>query len=139
MKKATGLNQKLMILILTSTSTSIYHQVKRAGDVKLGVHTICMQWSKIMSDKGTDQLFTNIAHKVNLKLGGIKHTLDSKQLGILSEDKNMVVGIDVTHPSPGLASNAPSVASMAASIDANLAQWPADIRIQTACQEIVGV
>lgn len=87
-------------MILTSTSSSIYNQVKRAGDVKLGVHTIYMQWSKVVTDKGTDQLFTNIAHKINLKLGGINHTLDGKQLGILSEYKTMAVGIDVTHPSP---------------------------------------
>lgn len=137
LKKATGLNKKLMIVILTSTSTSIYNQVKRAGDVKLGVHTICMQWSKIVNARGTEQAFSNIAHKINLKLGGVNHTLESKELGILSEDKTMVVGIDVTHPSPGSASNAPSVASMVASIDANLAQWPADIRIQTARQEMV--
>lgn len=138
LKKAIGLNQKLMIVILTTTSTSTYNQVKRAGDVKLGVHTCCMQWSNIVNDRGTGQLFTNIAHKINLKLGGINHTLDRNKLGILSEDKTMVVGIDVTHPSPGSASNAPSVASMVASIDANIAQWPADIRIQTARQEMVG-
>ena len=138
LENVTGMNKKLMIVILTSTSTSIYNQVKRAGDVKLGVHTICMQWSKIVNARGTEQVFTNIAHKINLKLGGVNHTLESKELGIISEDKTMVVGIDVTHPSPGSASNAPSVASMVASIDANLAQWPADIRIQTARQEMVG-
>lgn len=66
------------------------------------------------------------------------HTLDSNKLGILSEDKIVVVRIDVTHPSPGSASNAPSVASMVASIDANIAQWPADVRTQTARQEMVG-
>lgn len=137
LKKATGLKQKLMMVILTSTSSSIYNQIKRAGDVKLGVHTICMQWSKVVTDKRTDQLFTNIAHKINLKLGGTNHTLDSRQLGILSEDKTMVVGIDVTHPSPGSSSDAPSVASMVASVDKNIAQWPADVRIQGARQEMV--
>lgn len=96
-----------------------------------------MQWSKVVTDQGTDQLFTNIVHKINLKLGGINHTLDSKQLGILSEDKIMVVEIDVTHPSPGSASNATSFTSMVASIDKRLAQWPADIRIQEARQEMV--
>lgn len=138
LKKATGLKQRLMIVILTSPSSSIYNQVKRAGDIRLGVHTICMQWSKVVADRGTEQLFTNVALKINLKLGGTNHTLDSKQLGILSEDKTMVVGIDVTHPSPGSNSNAPSVASMVASIDKKLAQWPADIRIQEARQEMVG-
>lgn len=38
LKKATGLKQRLMIVILTSTSSSIYNQVKRSGDIKL----VCM-------------------------------------------------------------------------------------------------
>ncbi|KAK2924445.1 Piwi domain [Fusarium oxysporum f. sp. vasinfectum] len=42
----------------------------------------------------------------------------------------MVVGIDVTHPSPGSSSNAPSVSAMVASIDNSLGQWPATLRIR---------
>jgi eukaryotic translation initiation factor 2C len=49
----------------------------------------------------------------------------------------MVVGLDVTHPSPGSSSKAPSVAAIVASVDEWLGQWPADIRIQPAQQEIV--
>ncbi len=49
----------------------------------------------------------------------------------------MVVGIDVTHPSPGSASTAPSVAGIVASVDSRLAQWPADLKIQTAREEMV--
>ena len=63
--------------------------------------------------------------------------LDKSKLGVLAEGKTMVVGIDVTHPSPGSAKNAPSVAGIVASIDQWLGQWPADLRIQTARQEMV--
>jgi hypothetical protein len=49
----------------------------------------------------------------------------------------MVVGIDVTHPSPGSASKAPSVAGIVASVDQWLGQWPADLQIQRARQEMV--
>ena len=49
----------------------------------------------------------------------------------------MVVGIDVTHPSPGSASHAPSVARILASIDWRLEQWPADLRVQASCLEKV--
>ena len=49
----------------------------------------------------------------------------------------MIVGIDVTHPSPGSSSNAPSVAGIVASIDEWLGQWPGDLRIQPARQEMV--
>lgn len=49
----------------------------------------------------------------------------------------MVVGIDVTHPSPGSGNSAPSVAAMVASSDSLLAQWPAEIRVNPARQEKV--
>lgn len=48
----------------------------------------------------------------------------------------MVVGIDVTHPAPG-EEGAPSVAAMVASRDGDLAQWPADLRINAHRQEMV--
>jgi len=49
----------------------------------------------------------------------------------------MVVGIDVTHPASGSSANAPSVASIVASVDQWLAQWPAELSIQTGGQEMV--
>lgn len=50
----------------------------------------------------------------------------------------MVVGIDVTHPSPGSAKGAPSTAAIVASTDKFLSQWPADLSIQkVARQEMV--
>ncbi|KAI4246752.1 MAG: hypothetical protein L6R40_001781 [Gallowayella cf. fulva] len=51
-------------------------------------------------------------------------------LDIISKGATMIVGIDVTHPSPGSAETAPSVAGMVASVDKHLSQWPADLRIQ---------
>ncbi|KGM92618.1 uncharacterized protein PADG_11068 [Paracoccidioides brasiliensis Pb18] len=49
----------------------------------------------------------------------------------------MVVGIDDTHPSPGSASNTPSIAGVVAFMNSQVAQWPADLPIQTSCQEMV--
>jgi eukaryotic translation initiation factor 2C len=49
----------------------------------------------------------------------------------------MVVGLDVTHPSPGSKDSAPSVAGIVASIDKFLGQWPADFRIQESRKEMI--
>ena len=49
----------------------------------------------------------------------------------------MVVGVDVTHPSPGSASNAPSIAGRVASVDRRLGQWPAYLRIRESRKEMV--
>lgn len=81
-----------------------------------------------VSEKENRTYFANVALKFNLKLGGTNHTLEKSYMGILSKDQTMVVGIDVVHPSPG--SGKASVASMVASIDKNLAQWPVDLQVQ---------
>lgn len=77
----------------------------------------------------------NVALKINLKLGGVNQKIDDAKLGIISEEKTMVVGIDVTHPSPGSSESAPSVAGMVASINKDLAQWPAELRIQSKARQ----
>lgn len=130
---------RLVLIILPTAHTLLYNRVKHAGDVKVGVHTVCVVGSKFA--KAQPQYFANVALKFNLKLGGINQLVDNTRhntcLGIINEDKTMVVGVDVTHPSPGSASNAPSVAGMVASVDRWLGQWPADLRIQESRKEMV--
>lgn len=42
----------------------------------------------------------------------------------------MIIGLDVTYPSPGSAEGTPSIAAMVSSVDKQLAQWPASLSIQ---------
>lgn len=126
---------KLVLIILPYKDTPMYNWIKYHGDVLLGIHTVCVVGSKFA--KAQPQYFANVALKFNLKLGGINQMIENKQLDIIDEDKTMVVGVDVTHPSPGSASNAPSVASMVASVDKRLGQWPADLRVQESRKEMV--
>lgn len=127
---------KLIFVIIPYVDSSIYNRVKFACDVKDGLLNVCTIGSKF-AKPNNDQYFANVALKFNLKLGGRNQYLDNVKLGIIAEGKTMVVGIDVTHPSPGSASNAPSVAGIVASVDQWLGQWPADLRIQKARQEMV--
>jgi eukaryotic translation initiation factor 2C len=48
----------------------------------------------------------------------------------LREKTTMVVGADVTHPSPLSAEGTPSVASVVASVDKDFVQYPASLSIQ---------
>lgn len=125
----------LLLVILPIANTPLYNHIKRVGDISVGIHTICVVGSKFA--KKSPQYFANVALKFNLKLGGVNQLVDKARLGVIEEDKTMVVGIDVTHPSPGSSPNAPSVASMVASVDKWLGQWPADIRIQESRTEMV--
>jgi eukaryotic translation initiation factor 2C len=132
---------KLLLVILPKADSLIYNRVKYMGDVKHGIHTICVIGSKLAKTypNGSPDLqyFANVALKFNLKLGGANQFLDSSKLGIVALKKTMVVGLDVTHPSPGSSSKAPSVVGIVSSVDNTLAQWPADIRIQESRQEMV--
>ncbi|KJK73535.1 hypothetical protein H634G_11206 [Metarhizium anisopliae BRIP 53293] len=127
----------LLFIILPEANTPLYKRLKTLADKNYGIHTICSVGSKLEKERGRDQYMANVALKFNLRLGGINQTVENKNLGIVDQNKTMIVGIDVTHPSPGSSSNAPSVSAMVASIDKFLGQWPATLRIQRARQENV--
>jgi eukaryotic translation initiation factor 2C len=125
----------ILVIVPEREMTMVYNRVKYACDIKEGILNVCVLDSKF--SRANDQYFANVGLKFNLKLGGRNHSLDPSKMGILGEKKTMVVGIDVTHPAPGSSSNAPSVAGIVASVDEWLGQWPADLRIQSARQEMV--
>ncbi|SPO04370.1 uncharacterized protein DNG_07055 [Cephalotrichum gorgonifer] len=128
----------LLLIILPTSNSQLYHPIKTCGDTKFGIHTICVVAEKLAKERGQDQYFNNVALKLNLKLSGRNQLVDSTRLGIINEDKTMVVGVDVTHPSPGSSRTAPSIAGMVASIDRYVSQWPGVLRIQSeALQEMV--
>lgn len=141
-KAAASSGIDLLLVILPgrdkSDNTELYNTIKTLGDTKYGIHTVCVVGQKFIGDRGQDQYFANVALKFNLKLGGNNQMVEPTRLSFIQEDKTMLVGIDVTHPSPGSSDRAPSVAGMVASIDKNLGQWPGILSMQAeARQEMV--
>ena len=129
-----------LLIILPARDPALYNRIKQLGDITFGIHTVCVVADKFC--KRGVRYYANVALKFNLKLGGVNQLLDNKDnktkpLGIIDDGKTMVVGLDVTHPSPGSTSNAPSVAGMVASVDKILGQWPAILRIQNSREEMV--
>ncbi|KAI0117862.1 ribonuclease H-like domain-containing protein [Nemania sp. FL0031] len=125
-----GQGIKLLFVILPHSPIPVYNRIKQLGDVMHGIHTVCSVSAKIRKGGGMDQYLRNEALKVNLKLGGENHYVQPQGLGLISEDKTMVVGIDVTHPSPGSSDAAPSIAAMVASLNSKLGQWPGILKVQ---------
>ncbi|KAI0967292.1 ribonuclease H-like domain-containing protein [Xylaria arbuscula] len=117
-------NVDFLFVILPSSPIPLYSRIKQLADVKYGIQTICSVGSKIANERGQDQYFRNEALKVNLKLGGTNQLVEPERLGLIADGKTMVVGIDVTHPSPSSSDAAPSIGAMVASIDSKLSQWP---------------
>jgi hypothetical protein len=133
-EKVSKHNLNFVLVILPTRDTEIYNCVKQNCDVRYGIRHACVIAEKF-AKAGNHQYNANEALKINLKLGGTNQLVS--RLGIIDKGKTMLVGIDVTHPSPGSARNAPSIAAIVASIDKNLGQFPADIRMQTGKQEKV--
>lgn len=134
---------RFLLIILPNNSPDLYNHIKRLGDQDFGVLTCCVvaaddKFYNPNADARV-QYNANVALKINLKLGGANHELVEGQLYKIKEleNKTMVIGIDVTHPSVGSSENAPSIAAMVAS-DKRLSQWPADLRINKSREEMVG-
>jgi hypothetical protein len=105
--------------------------------------------------KKQDQYFSNVALKVNTKLGGMNHhvcdplsfkhclnslntvsQLDERAMRWLTKKKTMMVGIDVTHPGPLSRKGTPPIASVVASVGDSFVQFPASLHIQQTKKEV---
>ncbi|KAG2050097.1 Piwi-domain-containing protein [Suillus hirtellus] len=127
-----------ILVILSRRDNYIYPGIKRICDVELGVHTLHMLTDKVLRDRNKqDQYFSNVALKLNTKLGGINHMLDSESMKWWTKAKTMVVGMDVTHPGPGSIEGTPSIAAVVASADNSFVQFPASLRCQETKKEMI--
>ncbi|KAF3059635.1 Protein argonaute 2 [Daldinia childiae] len=128
----------LFIILPKRMPAPMYNSIKRLGDLRYGIATSCVDGNKLSAQANPAQYLANISMKLNLKLGGNNQLLKFNELTSLNFSETMVVGIDVTHPSPSSGKNTPSIAAVVATINSSLGQWPAVIRRQAkARQEMV--
>jgi eukaryotic translation initiation factor 2C len=133
---ATKQKPTFLLVILSNGDKHIYSGLKHLCDVYLDVPNVCVQAGKIRKDRGQLQYFANVALKVNMKLGGINHSVDDPSLSKLRLPATMVVGMDVTHPGPSTVKGTPSIAAVVASADLRFSQYPASMRIQETKKEV---
>lgn len=135
-----------MFVILGSKDSAMYNEIKYYGDVAYSLPTICVQYTAFKNldlyKKNDIMKYSNVALKLNLKFGGGNQKLvmsgfEQRHHGlrILRSDekfdqKTMVVGYDLTHPTGQSSIFCPSVAAMVANVDPDFHQWPAVIGIQ---------
>ncbi|KAF3318931.1 hypothetical protein TWF173_005341 [Orbilia oligospora] len=146
--KAASMQQKPQIVFcfIPTKDQRLYEYIKRGGDIVAGVSTVVVTMDKankrgqLREPAKAAQYFANVAMKINLKAGGRNHMLQEKQLEPLIEPNKppaMLLGADVTHPSPGSAKGTPSLAAVVASCDRTFGQFPASIRLQTSKKEMI--
>ncbi|QRW22769.1 argonaute-like protein [Rhizoctonia solani] len=128
---------KIVLIVLSNQDKAIYNGIKHLCDVYLDVLTVCVQASKFKDNKA--QYNSNVAMKFNTKLGGINHSIDpqDKTMAWIRAQPTMMVGSDVTHPSPGSFRGTPSIAAVVASVDNQFGQFPASLRLQQSKKEMI--
>ncbi|KAI9340830.1 Piwi domain-containing protein [Obelidium mucronatum] len=128
-----------MIFCVFDKGGITYDEIKLLAETKYNLMTQCFL-SKHLPPRGPKPgVTTNLALKVNAKLGGVNMVVDpAKQLNVLGQPvPTMIMGADVTHPPAG-ANGGVSIASLVASMDAKFAEYRAAIRVQGPRVEIIG-
>jgi len=128
-----GARCQMIVCIIDKEPKKLYEDIKRITLSEAGVLSQCIQYSHVRRPDGIkDQYAANVAMKLNIKLGGATNTVE-KLPGC--HIPTMLVGADVTHPSPG--SGAPSLAAVATSVDKNATRYNTFLRCQKSRLEII--
>jgi len=126
---------QLLFAIIAPTDSHLYSKIKQAGDVKYGVHTQCLLSKN--AKKPNLQLLGNVLLKVNAKLNGINNIVKSKTENGIMAEPTLIMGGDVTHPSPGEHVK-PSVAALVGSMNRDASKYQCEVQAQTHRQEMIG-
>ena len=135
MSKMIEKNIELLFCVIPDRGDT-YGKVKQVAELECGILTQCIKASTLQR-KGTDQsTVSNILLKVNAKLNGTNHKLAAASLPPLMKKPFMLIGADVTHPSPGQ-EQIPSVVGVVSSHDIHGFQYNKCWRLQDPKQEMI--
>ena len=96
-----GKENKIQILfVVIPDSGTTYSSIKKMAELDSGVLTQCIKGGTVYKKRTDTSTISNILLKVNAKLNGTNHKLNSPTINLLTKQKCMFIGADVTHPSP---------------------------------------
>nr|XP_022904421.1 protein argonaute-2-like isoform X1 [Onthophagus taurus]XP_022904423.1 protein argonaute-2-like isoform X2 [Onthophagus taurus] len=132
----------LTVVIIPDTKMA-YSCVKQAAEITVGTLTQCIKSTTLkkllqnIDRRGHSQSTTdNIVLKINAKLKGVNHVLSNYFRPSILEEPIVIMGADVTHPSPD-SQNIPSVAAVTCSYDRNAFKYIFSSRLQEPKLEII--
>ncbi len=114
-----------VVIMLHHKSRLLYDYVKRLCDVEYGVHSVCLDASKLAMGENNKGYCFQTALKLNVKTGGRNQVLARGQSKI-DLDTTQVMGIEITTQTkdgPG------SVVLVVASTGSSLSQWQPGVRM----------
>lgn len=129
-------NVQMLIVIVKDKMRfkDIYPAVKKSAELRCGILTQCIQDKTL--GRLNQSIVENLMLKVNTKLNGTNHVIAQPSQVPLNNTKFMVIGADVTHPSPGQ-TTIPSVVGVAASCDKYGFRYNCEWRLQDPRDEMI--
>ncbi|XP_078039817.1 argonaute 2 [Augochlora pura] len=126
-------NLKLIVVIIPNLENA-YSLVKQMSELKTvgGIVTQVLKAQTLR--KLSPATITNILLKINSKLNGINHQLAHRPPCL--QAPCMLIGADVTHPSPD-STDLPSIAAVAASYSPSAFQYNIELRLQQPREEMI--
>lgn len=100
MERISKENRIKIHFVVIPDSGPTYSSIKKTAELQCGVLTQCIKGGTVFRKRTDTSTISNILLKVNAKLNGTNHRLNSPTIDILSKQKCMFIGADVTHPSP---------------------------------------
>lgn len=96
MTKIKANNTNILFCVIPDSGDG-YSKIKQSAELRCGVLTQCIKAVTIFKKGGDGSTASNILLKVNAKLNGTNHKLYHSTV---LDGNCMVIGADVTHPSP---------------------------------------
>ncbi|XP_071635459.1 protein argonaute-4-like [Temnothorax longispinosus] len=129
---------KLIIVIIPNRTDVMYGKLKKITEMDVGVLTQCIKLQTLKRLGQYKQVTTvrNILLKINSKLNGVNHIFDRMPACLNEKYPCMLVGADVTHPSPD-SKDSPSIAAVAASRDKSAFRYNVALRLQQPKEEMI--
>ncbi|KAK3319908.1 ribonuclease H-like domain-containing protein [Cercophora scortea] len=121
---------QIIFYVMSSKAAHVYEELKKNADCRFAFVTQMVQGDSVKKAQG--QYCSNVAMKVNAKLGGQTCRVEGQPFFTVP---TMVIGVDVSHSSPGSAS--PSIAAMCVSMDKDTAVYNAAVQTNGWRTEIV--
>lgn len=135
MSKLPGAPKFLLCLLPERKNSDVYGPWKKKNLAEFGIVTQCIAPQRV-----NDQYLTNVLLKINAKLGGLNSLLGveiSPSIPIVSKAPTLILGMDVSHGSPGQ-TDIPSIAAVVSSREWPLiSKYRACVRTQGAKTEMI--
>ncbi|XP_037560304.2 protein argonaute-4 [Dermacentor silvarum] len=121
-------HSKLQMVVIVIAKTTNYAEIKQVAETELGLRTQCLLENNVVK-KCNAALVQNLCQKINAKMGGTNNSLLAQEKPALFQKPVIIIGADVSHPSPGDRIR-PSIAACVGSLDSIPSKFHATVRIQ---------